>query len=602
MLAALPALAWLQYSWIGEVARADADRMRATLQRSADQMAAAFDAELARFYRTVMASGRPGNGGQAASAPPADPCQAFARWQTTAAQTRLIRGLYIRDAEDHLFQCSPETGERHAAALPEDLEGFTKLWRRGPGGGSPATRLEGLPPVMVAPIRPPGRQFGWSRPGERSQPPRWQPAPAFDPAPSPTPGDRPERGLAEGGIHSNEGPLPPGMFGLAMAVPDLAWMRSEWLPELVRQYFGEADSSDAIVRIETTATHTQVFDSGAWGGGAADVSAQLLRMPGHFVSAESPGPPQGYWTLLVRRKEGSVAAVAARVRNRNLAVSGGVLALMAAALVILLVTLRRQRRLTQQQMEFVAGVSHELRTPVAVLSSAGENLADGIVTAPASVREYGAMIRDESRRLAGMIEQTLRFAGIQSGGARYKRQAVDIPQSVDAALRNCEALIRESGCTVELNLATALPPADADPAALVHCIGNLLSNAARYAASGKSITVRARLAPGASAQKPARLFIEVEDLGPGIDPRDVPHLFEPFYRGRHSRERQIQGTGLGLALVKSIMDDLGGSVEVRTAKGQGSQFRLVLPAALHGTVDGKGDGTVDGKSAGARPA
>jgi len=68
--------------------------------------------------------------------------------------------------------------------------------------------------------------------------------------------------------------------------------------------------------------------------------------------------------------------------------------------------------------------------------------------------------------------------------------------------------------------------------------------------------------------QPAMLFIDVEDLGPGIDPRDVPHLFEPFYRGRHSRERQIQGTGLGLALVKRIMNDLGGKVEVRTAKGR----------------------------------
>jgi signal transduction histidine kinase len=357
-------------------------------------------------------------------------------------------------------------------------------------------------------------------------------------------------------------------------------MSREWLPELVRRYFGDAGASDSVVLVETTLSHAHVFDSGAWGGGAADASAQLLRVPGMFGSPEAQGPPPGYWTLLVRRKEGSVAAVAASVRVRNLAVSSGVLALMAIALALLLVTIRRQRRLAQQQMEFVAGVSHELRTPVAVLSSAGENLADGIVTAPASVREYGAMIRDESRRLAGMIEQTLRFAGIQSGGAKYKRQSVDVPQVIDSALRNYEALLRESGCAVELDIAPGLPPAEADSAALAHCIGNLLSNAARYAASGKSITVRAHLESAldaGSAGKPGMLLIDVEDLGPGIDSRDVPHLFEPFYRGRHSRERQIQGTGLGLALVERIMDDLGGRVEVRTAKGQGSQFRLVVP-------------------------
>jgi len=548
MLAALPALAWLQYSWIGEVEKADADRMRATLQRSADQLTAEVDSELGRFYRSVLAAGRPGSG-----LPPVDPCQAFARWQTTSAPARLIRSLYIRDPGDRLFQCSEETGARRAAEWPDELKAAARLWQPGPGPGPRPAPREDILPVMVAMVHPPDQPGGWpgaARPGE----PRRRP----------------------------EGPGPPGRPSIAFAVPDFGWMSREWLPELVRRYFGDPAASDAVVMVESTVSHAHVFDSGAWGGGGADASAQLLRVPGMFGSPEAQGPPPGYWTLLVRRKEGSVAAVAATVRTRNLAVSTAVLALMAIALALLLVTIRRQKRLVQQQMEFVAGVSHELRTPVAVLSGAGENLADGIVTAPASVREYGAMIRDESRRLAGMIEQTLRFAGIQSGGAKYKRQSVDVPLVIDAALRNYEALLRESGCAVELDIAPGLPPAEADSAALAHCIGNLLSNAARYAASGKSITVRAHLenaSEAGSSGKPGMLFVDVEDLGPGIDSRDVPHLFEPFYRGRHSRERQIQGTGLGLALVKRIMDDLGGRVEVRTAKGQGSQFRLVVPVS-----------------------
>jgi signal transduction histidine kinase len=553
MLATLPALAWLQYSWIGEVEKADADRMRATLQRSADQLTAEVDSELGRFYRGVLAAGRPGSG-----LPPVDPCQAFARWQTTAAPARLIRSLYIRDPGDRLFQCSAETGDRRAVELPDELKAANRLWQ--PGTGTRPTPREDIPPVMVAMVHPPGQPGGWpggANPGE------------------------PRRG--------SEGPGPPGMPSIAFAVPDFGWMSAEWLPELVRRYFGDPGSSDSVVLVQTTFSHAHVFDSGAWGGGAADASAQLLRVPGMFGAPDSQGPPQGYWTLLVRRKEGSVAAVAATVRVRNLAVSTAVLALMAIALALVLVTIRRQRRLVQQQMEFVAGVSHELRTPVAVLSSAGENLADGIVTAPASVREYGAMIRDESRRLAGMIEQTLRFAGIQSGGAKYMRQSVDVPQVIDAALRNYEALLRESGCAVELDIAPGLPPAEADSAALAHCVGNLLSNAARYGASGKSITIRAHLedpSGAGSPGKPGMLFIEVEDLGPGIDSRDVPHIFEPFYRGRHSRERQIQGTGLGLALVKRIMDDLGGRVEVRTAKGQGSQFRLVVPTSTSAAEPG----------------
>jgi signal transduction histidine kinase len=574
MLAALPALAWLQYSWIGEVEKADADRMRAAIQRSADQLAAEVDSELARFHRSVLVSGRPGSG-----LPVIDPCQAFARWRLTTTTSRLIRGLYIRDPENRLFQCSAETGERRAAEWPGELKAAARIWQqeRGPAPGQPPAHQDPVAdvlPVMAAPIQSP-----------------WQPREAgrWPPPPEPgSPGDRPASVGAGLGGPGLGGPGPPRMPSIALAVPDLAWMSAEWLPELVRRYFGESNASDVVVLVETSASRAHVFGSGAWGQGAADASVQLLHIPGFSrgpgVSGapDSQASPQGYWTLQVRRKEGSVAAVAATVRARNLAVSGAVLALMAVALALLLVTIRRQKRLARQQMEFVAGVSHELRTPVAVLFSAGENLADGIVTTPASVREYGAMVRDESRRLAGMVEQTLRFAGIQSGGAKYKRQSVDVPQLINAALLNHEALLRESGCAVELDIAPGLPSAFSDSAALVHCIGNLVSNAARYGATGKAITVRARMENASddrSSSKPAMLFIDVEDLGPGIDPRDVPHLFEPFYRGRHSRERQIQGTGLGLALVKRIMDDLGGKVEVRTAKGQGSQFRLIVPVA-----------------------
>jgi signal transduction histidine kinase len=214
-----------------------------------------------------------------------------------------------------------------------------------------------------------------------------------------------------------------------------------------------------------------------------------------------------------------------------------------------------------------------------VLSSAGENLADGIVKDPAAVREYGTLVRDEARRLSGMIEQTLRFAGIQGGRAHYNRQPVDVLQVIDAALRNNDALIRAAGCTVECDLPDALPLVEADPAALTHCIGNLLSNATRYGAAGQWIGVRAALTP-ASGELPAQIAIEVADRGEGIDARDLPHLFEPFYRGRQSRERQIQGTGLGLALVKRIMEDLGGTVRVKSTPHKGSRFSLSLPVVV----------------------
>ena len=98
-------------------------------------------------------------------------------------------------------------------------------------------------------------------------------------------------------------------------------------------------------------------------------------------------------------------------RRRNLLLSFGVLLLLAVSMALIIVSTQRARRLARLQMEFVAGVSHELRTPVAVICSAADNLAEGFVGAKDQVKEYGALIRNEGRRLAGMIEQILRFAG-----------------------------------------------------------------------------------------------------------------------------------------------------------------------------------------------
>jgi signal transduction histidine kinase len=110
------------------------------------------------------------------------------------------------------------------------------------------------------------------------------------------------------------------------------------------------------------------------------------------------------------------------VRKRNLAVGFGVLALLAVAIAVMLIALRRAQILAQLQLEFVAGVSHELRTPLSVIRSAGENLADGVTKGPESVRRYGALVRDEGRRLSEMVEQILAFARTSSA---FERQPVE---------------------------------------------------------------------------------------------------------------------------------------------------------------------------------
>jgi signal transduction histidine kinase len=606
----LPGLAMLQFSWIGDVEKADEARMRASLQRSSDHLGEEFNGEIARFYRAVLAPAGPLNPPAAAPGAPSsadDPCQRFARWHSAAAQPRLIRAIYLLPQQSHddeqLESCNLETGKREPATWPDDLKATARLWRPSTAFGHVSINFKDYVPMLPAPWR-------LARPPEAGAPdgPAGRRRPPFPPE---SRQDRPPM-RPFGGFRPGFGPgargADPGRLGMVLAVPDLAWVQTQWLPELISKHFGNPATSEAVVHVEITVPHIKVYESGPWSPGPADAEAVLWHAPGlnpvlglgmnpAMEAGPNPAPGPGmdsrldrsieprailraagasYWTLLARLRAGPVAEVAARTRNRNLAVGGGVLLLLGATMALLIATLRRQRRLNRQQMEFVAGVSHELRTPVAVLSSAGENLADGIVTEPAAVREYGALVRDESRRLSGMIEQTLRFAGIEGGGVRYNLQPVDVVEAIETALRNHDSLIRGSGCVVERNWPEMLPLVEADPAALAHCIGNLLANAARYAASGRWIGVRVAVQPPAKGA-PEQLTIEVADRGEGIDAQDLPYLFEPFYRGRQSRELQIQGTGLGLALVKRIMEDLGGSVRVHALRPRGSCFTLTLP-------------------------
>jgi len=287
-----------------------------------------------------------------------------------------------------------------------------------------------------------------------------------------------------------------------------------------------------------------------------------------------PSPAEQPWQLLARHTGGSLEAVVAADRWRNLLLSFGVLAVLAAGMALIIVSSQRARRLAQLQMEFVAGVSHELRTPVAVICSAADNLAEGFIGAKDQVKEYGALIRNESRRLAGMVEQILRFSAGQSRPASYELQPVAAADAIARALANVSALPEAAGVTVEREIEPDLPAVAADSAALNHCLENLISNAVKYGGEKRWVRVCASKIDGGS-----RVRISVEDRGEGIDPADLPHIFEPFYRGKTARAAQIHGAGLGLSLAREIAEGMGGRLEAASEPGQGSTFTLDLPAA-----------------------
>ena len=247
------------------------------------------------------------------------------------------------------------------------------------------------------------------------------------------------------------------------------------------------------------------------------------------------------------------------------------LALTAASAVMLLLSTRRARSLAQAQMEFVAGVTHELRTPLAVIGATSQNLAEGVAASGDQVRRYGRTIHDQGWRLTQMIEQILRFAGISSGRFEIHPQPVQVPILIDEAIADSQPELTAAGCVPTLDIETGLAEVNADAPAMVHCLKNLMNNAAKHGC-GAPLTVRA-------SQEEGRVRISVEDGGPGIDPVDLPHIFKPFYRGRRAISEQIEGSGLGLSLVKKIVEAHGGTIEVSSKGGRGAQFTLKLPIA-----------------------
>jgi len=278
----------------------------------------------------------------------------------------------------------------------------------------------------------------------------------------------------------------------------------------------------------------------------------------------------GAWRLYARYRSDSLDAIVAASRRRNFAIVLAVLALLGGSVALTMLSAERARALAHQQMEFVASVSHELRTPVAVIRSAGENLADGLVADPAQVKRYGAIVRTEGRRLTEMVERVMRFAGMASGAKPRATAPIDVAAIVHDAVAASEPDAVERAVTVTLQPNGSLPSVVGDADALRSAIQNVIGNAIKYSPPGATVVVAPR-------EEAGRVRIRVEDRGIGIDAADLPHVFKPFYRGRRAVESQVRGSGIGLSLVRTIVQEHGGDVQIESEPGAGTRVTIDLP-------------------------
>ncbi len=285
-----------------------------------------------------------------------------------------------------------------------------------------------------------------------------------------------------------------------------------------------------------------------------------------FESGETPGA----WTLNVQHTDGSLDQFIANTRRKNLAISFGILSLLAVSVVLIFLSAQRAKLLAQRQMDFVSSVSHEFRTPLAVIYSAGENLADGVANEQEKVSRYGGLIKGEGKKLSSMVEQILDFAGANSGKRKFDFRQTNVGKVGEAAIAECRPMIDEKGFELETEIDENLPLISADEKALTQAVQNLIANAVKYGDGAKWLHVSARNGAGA-------IKIAVEDKGIGIKKNELGKIFEPFYRSKAVVDEQIHGNGLGLSLVKQIVEAHGGKITVESELGKGSRFTIEIP-------------------------
>jgi signal transduction histidine kinase len=314
----------------------------------------------------------------------------------------------------------------------------------------------------------------------------------------------------------------------------------------------------------------------------------MPQMPGRGGFGRGPMPPQmrpgfaqadsgrGRWLLSLRLNAGSLETIVARARRGNLAISGAILLLMSVAGGALVRFSRQAQHLAQIEMDFVTSVSHELRTPLTVIRTAAFNLRGRLANNPTQVERYGNLIREESEKLTAIVEQVLQFASAKNERLVREREPVPVETLINDSLVSTRGILEDNLCRVDRNIDPGLPPILGDSMALRHALQNLINNAVKYGTDGeKWIGVSAHATSDIGAPM---IEIRVADRGPGI-PRDEQHrIFEAFFRGQRAVRDQIHGTGLGLNLVKKIVEAHGGSVDVESEPGTGTTFIVKLPA------------------------
>ena len=232
----------------------------------------------------------------------------------------------------------------------------------------------------------------------------------------------------------------------------------------------------------------------------------------------------------------------------------------------------RQKKLEQARRNLIAAVSHDLRTPLTSIRAMIEAMSDGVVTDPDTVKRYYFNIQSQTENLSNLINDLFELSKLESEQIQLRLEPVSLNDLLSEVVDSMQLQASKKNVSLKAIFCQDAPMIMAEFDKIQRVVYNLIQNAIRHTPDNGMISLETKTVPQG-------IQVNVADTGEGIDPDDLPHIFEQFFRGEKSRSRETGGAGLGLAIAKRIIEAHNGQIWVNSQPSQGTRFSFVLPVA-----------------------
>jgi len=362
---------------------------------------------------------------------------------------------------------------------------------------------------------------------------------------------------------------------LAGFIYDTDYLKNTFFPQALNEVLPSENQNDMahpqkaiMVRSEKEKEKEPLAASSYWDGGAPEVERPFdSGFPGLILGIKLRGT--------------TIANISDHIMRNSFLILGGLSLLMGVGMLLTYRNVSRELALAKLKSDFVSNVSHELRTPLALIRLYAETLELGRLPNSGKQQEYFEIIRKESERLTSLINNILDFSRIESGKKEYNFRETDVADLVRSTLESYRFEIEQNGFQFEQKIDNDLPQLLVDREAIARSLLNLVNNAVKYSGAEKYLGVHLYRHNGG-------VNLEVVDHGIGIPTKEQSKIFEKFYRVGDPLVHNTKGSGLGLSLVRHIVQAHRGEVAVVSAPGRGSKFTITLPLQNSAAQQGNG--------------